>query len=379
MRRRLSRAACVLGLLTAGCSGEGGGTGTPVPTVVVAAVERKDVEVNSEWVGTTTGNVNAQIYPKVQGYLLKQDYRDGSAVKAGDLLFEIDPRQFQAAYDQAKGQLDRAQAILVKAQQDVARYTPLAAEGAVSQMELDDAIQARAAGKADVASARAALLNARLNLQWSRVESPIDGVAGIASAQVGDLVSPQTLLTDVSQLDPIKVNIQIGEIDYLRFAKRIQASESGGDQPAKVEVTLILADGSTYPERGHFSVADLAVSPTTGTIQLQCLFPNPRNLLRPGQFAKVRVATERLAGALVIPQRAVSDLQGTRQVAVVGPDDTVSLKRVTLGPTTGSDYVVSEGLEAGERVVVEGLQKIRSGMTVKVESAASPAASQTGN
>jgi membrane fusion protein (multidrug efflux system) len=363
---------CAVAWLGTGCGKKSEKAAAPVPTVRVVTVEKKDVAVGSEWVGTTTGNVNAQIYPKIQGYLLKQSYKNGSAVKAGDLLFEIDDRQAQAAYNDAKAQLARAQAILVKSQQDVTRYTPLAAEGAVSQMELDNAVQARAAGAAQVESARAALDNAKLNLDWSKVRSPIDGVAGIANAQVGNLVSPQTLLTDVSQLDPIKVSVQISEIDYLRFVKRREEAEASGKPREPVALTLILADGSTYAETGRFDVAGLGVAATTGTIEIQALFPNPKSLLRPGQFAKVRAATEQLQGAIVIPQRAVGELQGRKQVVVIGPDDKAAIKAVTLGPTSGSDVVVTEGLDGGERVVVEGAQRVRNGMGVKVET--SPAA-----
>jgi membrane fusion protein (multidrug efflux system) len=377
---------CLLATLVAGCDKKSQKAEAPAPSVVVTTVERKTVDVGSEWVGTTSGFVNAQIYPKIQGYLLKQTYKAGP-VKSGDLLFEIDPRQYQAAFDAAKGEFARVRAILIKNQQDVKRYTPLAAQGAVSQMELDSSIQAAAASKAQLDSAQAALDDAKLNLDWTKVKSPIDGVAGIASAQVGDLVSTQTLLTSISQLDPIKVSVQVSEIDYLRFAKRAQERADSGEAQATVPLTLILADGSQYPEKGHFNVAGLDVTKTTGTIELECLFPNPQNLLRPGQFAKVRASTESLQDALVIPQRAVTDLQGTMQVAVVGPDDKVVIKRVTLGPTTGSNYVVTDGLEAGDRVIVEGLQKVRNGMVVKIESAPeknavaapAPASEKTGN
>jgi RND family efflux transporter MFP subunit len=335
----------------------------PAAEVVVAPVEKRDVSIYQEWVGTTTGFVNAKIYPKVEGYLLKQAYRDGSLVKAGELLFEIDPREYKAALDEARGQLGRAKAALGKAEQDVTRYTPLAAQGAVSQQELDDAIQARAAARAQVNSAEAAVENARLNLEWTQVKSPIDGIAGIANAQIGDLVRPITLLTSVSQLDPIKVNVQVSEIDYLRFAKRAKELEETGHSPTELE--LILANGERYPERGRVSAAGLAVTTTTGTLELQCIFPNPNNLLRPGQFARVRAVTDHLRGALVIPQRAVRDLQGLHQVAVVAADDKVTFKNVKLGSATGSDYVVASGLQAQDRVVVEGLQKIRDGMLVK--------------
>lgn len=348
--------------------------GGPAPEVVVASVEAKDVEIYSDWVGTTTGYVNAQIFPKIQGYLLKQAYEDGSLVKAGQLLFQIDPRQFQAALDQAQGQLGRAQAALGKSEIDVARYTPLAAEGAVSQQELDNAIQARLGNAAEVESAKAAVEQARLNLEWTRVKSPITGIAAIATAQVGNLVSPPTLLTSVSQLDPIKVTFPISEVEYLRFAKLIAEREASGGPSQKAGLELILAGGARYPEPGSFSVTNLAVNDTTGTIDVQGVFPNPNNLLRPGQFAKIRAVTDHLPGALVIPQRAVRDLQGVSQVAVIGPDDKVTFKSIQLGPATGSDYVVAQGLQAGDRIVVEGLQKVRDGVAVKTVAAPGPRA-----
>jgi len=346
----------------------------PAPEVVVAPVEQKDVEIFTDWVGTTTGFVNAQIYPKIQGYLLKQVYKDGSVVAAGDVLFEIDARQYQAALDQAKGQLGRAQAALGKSELDVARYTPLVAEGAVSRQELDDAIQARAANRAEVDSAKAGLENAQLNLAWTKVQAPIAGIAAIATAQVGDLVGAQTLLTTVSQLQPIKVTFPISEIEYLRFAKRISNREAKGTSQDAPTLSLILADGSVYAHPGRFYVSGLEVAQTTGTINLQGEFPNPDNFLRPGQFAKVRAVTDRLPGALVIPQRAVSDMQGVSMVAVVDAENKVTLKRVTLGPQKGSNFVVTEGLAAGDRVVVEGLQKVRNGIVVKPVTAEARAA-----
>ena len=363
----------VFAALAAACGKDEKGP-SAAPEVVVASVEKRSVEIHSEWVGTTTGFVNAQIFPKIQGYLLKQAYLDGSLVQKDDLLFEIDPRQFQASLDEATGQLGRARAALEKNSLDVTRYTPLAREGAVSQQELDDAVQARAASAAQVDSARAMVEQARLNLQWTQVRSPITGVAAIASAQVGDLVSPQTQLTSVSQLDPIKVTFPISEIEYLRFAPAIREQESGASTSASPGLQLILADGSVYPEKGRFRVAGLDVATTTGTIDVQGEFPNPLNLLRPGQFAKIRAVTDRRADALVIPQRAVRDLQGMSQVAVVGADDKVTFKNVKLGPTQGSDYVVESGLEVGERVIVEGLQKVRDGMLVAPVTAAAGAA-----
>jgi membrane fusion protein, multidrug efflux system len=346
----------------------------PAPEVVVAPVEQKDVEIFTEWVGTTTGFVNAQIYPKIQGYLLKQTYQDGNVVAAGDVLFEIDPRQYQAALDQAKGQLGRAQAALGKSELDVARYTPLVAQGAVSRQELDDAIQARAANRAEVDSAKANLENAQLNFAWTKVQAPIAGIAAIATAQVGDLVSQQTQLTTVSQLEPIKVTFPISEIEYLRYAKRIREHQETGSSKGESTLSLLLADGSVYPHPGRFYVTGLEVAQTTGTINVQGEFPNPENLLRPGQFAKVRAATDRLPGALVIPQRAVADMQGASLVAVVDAENKVTQKRVKLGPQTGSSYVILEGLSAGDRVVVEGLQKVRNGIVVTPVTAEARAA-----
>jgi membrane fusion protein (multidrug efflux system) len=377
--QRLPRLSLATGLalLCMACEKPEAGPG-PGPEVVVETVEKQQVEIYSEWVGTTTGFVNADIYPKVQGYLLKQAYRDGSVVQEGELLFQIDPRQFQATLEEANGQLARARAALEKNALDVARYTPLAAQGAVSQQELDNAVQARAASAAQVDSMRANVEQARLNLQWTQVKSPITGVAGIANAQVGNLVSPQTLLTSVSQLDPIKVTFPISEIEYLRFADLIRAREKAPEGSAPAAIELVLADGSTYPERGRLRVAGLAVATTTGTINVQAEFPNPNNRLRPGQFAKVRAVTDRREDALLVPQRAVRDLQGISQVAVVGADDKVTFKTVKLGPAHGSDVVVESGLAAGERVVVQGLQKIRDGMVVKpTTAAAAPASAAT--
>jgi membrane fusion protein (multidrug efflux system) len=349
----------------------------PPLEVVVATVEKQDVEIRSEWVGTITGYVNADIRPKVEGYLLRQVYRDGSAVETGDLLFEIDPRQYQADLDEAKGQVARTRALLVRHQNDVRRYTPLAAEGAVSQKELDDAVQNLAAAKAQLAADLAALENARLNLEWTKVLSPIAGIAGIAQAQVGDLVKPISLLTQVSQLDPIKVSFPVSEVEYLKFARRNPRRDAEGvPRSGGTQLELILADGSTYPEKGRVDVAGLGVTATTGTIEIQGVFPNTDNLLRPGQFAKVRAVTERFPDALVVPQRAVRDLQGLMQVARVGDDNKVEFVNVELGPATGSRYVVKSGLKSGDVVVTEGLQKIRDGLEVKPKPPEEPGAAK---
>jgi RND family efflux transporter MFP subunit len=341
----------------------------PPPDVVVAEVVQQDVPIYFEWVGTTDGNVNAQIRARVNGYLQTRNYKEGNVVREGDVLFRIDPRPYQAAYDQARGELGRASAVLTKTQQDVTRYTPLAQQGAVSQQELDNATQANLAARAAVDSARAAADKAKLDLDWTQIKSPITGIAGIAVAQVGDLISENTILTTVSQVDPIKVSVPISEQEYLRFAQRLQ-----GNEPRNANVELILSDGSIYPERGTVSVANREVDVQTGTLMVVNLFPNPKNLLRPGQYAKVRAATETQRGVVVVPQRSVQELQGTYQVAVVDRENKVAIRGVKAGARTGNLWVISEGLQPGERVIVEGVQKVRDGLTVNPLTEAAVAA-----
>jgi membrane fusion protein (multidrug efflux system) len=295
-------------------------------------------------------------------------------VRAGDLMFSIDARPYQAALDQARGELGRADAALTKAQQDVKRYTPLAAKGAISQQELDNAVQLQRAASAAVDAARANVENARLNLDWTRIKSPIDGIAGISVAQVGDLISESSVLTTVSQVDPVKVSFPISEQDYLRYADRIQLN-AADQRPREATLELILADGNVHSQRGRASVVNRQVDIKTGTMMLVSLFPNPGNLLRPGQYAKVRAAVENRAGALLVPQRAVQEIQGTYQVAVVGPDNKVAMRTIKTGARVGNLWVIDEGLKPGERVVVEGLQKVRDGVTVNPKSA-EPAAQQ---
>ncbi|MEE8581394.1 MAG: efflux RND transporter periplasmic adaptor subunit, partial [Myxococcota bacterium] len=320
--------------------------------------------------------VNAQIRAQVTGYLLKQHYREGSLVRAGDLLFEIDPRQFRAALARARGQLGEAEAMLGKSVLDVERYTPLAAEGAVSRQELDDANQAKLRNEASVAKARAEVQQARLDLSWTRILSPIGGIAGIAVAQVGDLVSPTTELTTVSQVDPIKVAFPISEQEYLRLFRNFSDEERERSEGKKDALELILADGSTYEHRGTATIVGREVDPRTGTIRIEGYFPNPRNLLRPGQFAKVRTVLRTAEDALLVPQRAVRDMQGRAQVAVVGSDDTVEIRGVELGARSGSLWIIAKGLEPGERVIVEGVQKVRSGITVAVQRPSSDSSPQ---
>jgi membrane fusion protein (multidrug efflux system) len=354
--------------LAAAC-GKEGPPQMPPPEVLVTPVQQRNVPIYSAWIGTIEGYVNAEIRPKVQGYLLTQNYTNGSVVKSGQLLFQIDPRQFKASLDQAVGALESAKAILKKTELDVARYKPLAAQGAVSQEELDNAVQQNEANKAAVFQAEANVEQARLNLDWTQVTSPIDGIAGINNAQIGDLVGNSTVLTTVSTVEPIKVAFPISEQEYLRFAKQInRESQTGEHDPDAPKLELVLANGNVYQREGHFLAVNRQVDERTGTLLVQAAFPNPENVLRPGGYAKVRAATDVAKNALVIPQRAVLDLQGTFQVYVLNGDK-VSVRDVTPGARTGSDWVMDKGLKPGESVVVEGLQKIRDGVTVVAKPA----------
>lgn len=335
------------------------------PTVLVSPVVQRDVPVTQEWIGTTAGNINAEIRPRAEGYLLRRVYAEGSFVRQGDLMFEIDPRQVQAQLQQTQGDLAEAQAQLSKAQQDVNRFRPLAAQKAVSQQELDNALSAAAAAKAVVDAKQAAVHQARLNLGWSRVTAPISGVAGASQAQVGDLVSPATVLAVVSQCDPIRVLYPLSEQEYLHLQERLRSDPAArGDN-----LELILADGSTFPHKGHLLFSDRQVDVKTGTIGTVAVFPNPGNLLRPGQFAKVRAVTEVKKGAILVPQRAVSQLQGSFQVAVVGSDDKVQMRPVQPGVRVGSLWQIDSGLQPGDRVVVEGLARVKPGITVRPQEA----------
>jgi membrane fusion protein (multidrug efflux system) len=336
----------------------------PAPEVLVVEAVRRDVPVYGEWVGTLDGFINAQIRAKVQGYLLKREYKEGSLVKEGDVLFQLDPRQYQAALDQAKANLAQAQAILVRSQQNVARYRPLVANGAVSKKELDDAIQTAEANQANVEAARAAIQEAQLNLDWTTVLSPITGIAGIAQAQIGDLIAPATLMTTVSQVDPIKVYVPISEQEYLRFAARNPSVTDGTNPERRPTLELILADGTVYNHPGTVTAINREVEVQTGSLQAQAVFPNPENRLRPGGYARVRAVTDLRQNAVVVPQRAVQEVQGKHQVVVVGPDDTAEIRAVKVGPRAGGDWIIDEGLQAGDRVVAEGLQKVRNGLKV---------------
>jgi len=347
------------------------------PDVGVVRVEQKDVPVWKEWIGTLDGLWNAQIRPQVTGYLLRQTYTDGAFLKKDQLMFEIDPRTFQAVVDQAKGQLanaegqvSTAQANQVKAQNDVNRFTPLAKEQAIPQQDLDTAIQVNLAAKAQVdaakaqvEAAKAQVASAQLNLGFTKVVSLIDGIAGIAQAQIGDLVTPSTLLTTVSTVNPIKIYFPVSEREYLDYVK-----EHPEEEKRPLTLQMVLANGLVYPHEGQTSLADRQVDPKTGTLRIQGLFPNPGNVLRPGQYARIRTIIRTRRGALLVPQKAVSELQGNYQVAVVGSDNKVQIRPVKVGERAGTDWIIEQGLKPGERVVAEGVQKVRGGMTVNPKS-----------
>ena len=345
------------------------------PEVMVAQVEQKDVPIYGEWIGTLDGFVNADVRAQVTGYLVRQNYKEGAYVNEGQLLFEIDPRPYKAALDQAEGQLAQAtaqlanaEAVQVRTQLDVERYIPLAKEQAASQQDLDNATQNNLAAKATVAtahaqikSAEAAVETAKLNLGFTRLTAPISGIAGQAQLQVGALVSTSgTAVTTVSTLDPIRDYFTVSEQDYLQLQKQF----SGSDKQ-RWKLQLILADGTTYPHEGTFYFAGRAVDQNTGAIQLAALFPNPGNVLRPGQYGKVRAVIRIEKGALLVPQLAVAELQGSYQADVVGEDGKVAIRPVKVGDRIDTMWIIQEGLRPGERVVAEGQQNLRPGMTVQ--------------
>jgi membrane fusion protein (multidrug efflux system) len=412
--RLVSGAALLILLLAAaGCSTASSAPKRPQPPVVeVAPVVQKDVPVYHEWIGTLDGFVNADIKAEVSGYLVKQAYTEGTFVKSGQLLFQIDPRPFQAALDQAQGrlaqaegQLEQARAQLAQAeaqvavaeanqhrtQLDVDRYTPLAQQQAITQQDLDNATQNNMAAKAQVQAAhaqvatakaqiiattaavetaKAAVETAQIDLGFTRLTSPIDGIPGNAQLQVGALVSPQSgAITTVSTVDPIKVYFTTSEQAYLDFARRFPTAEKRDAETRTFELELILADGVPYPHKGKFYFADRQVDVRTGAIRLAGLFPNPGNSLRPGQYGRVRAIVRTQHDALLVPQKAVIDLQGTRQLAVVDGSNKVAMRAVTLGDTFGLDWIVQDGVKPGERVVVEGVQKVRQGVEVNPKPA----------
>ncbi len=341
-------------------------TTAPLPSVNVVKVTVQDVPAYSEWVATLDGSVNAQIQPQVSGYLVKQDYDEGSYVRKGQVLFEIDPRPFQATLNQAKAQLAQAQARRTLAEVNVKRDTPLADQRAIAKSQLDTEVAGLEEAKANVQAAEAAVDTAELNLGFTRVRSLIDGIAGSATVQMGNLVSPASVLTTISKLDPVKVHFPISEQEYLQYADDSPKS-SNTTKVTAMALQLVLADGNTYPHKGRVAFTDRQVDPRTGTIPLVGLFPNPGNILRPGQFARVHALKGVAKSALLIPQRAVIDIQGTYQVAVVGQDSKVSMRKVKLGGRVGSMWVVEEGLKPGEVVISDGTMKVRDGVAVNAK------------
>jgi membrane fusion protein (multidrug efflux system) len=350
-----------------------------LPTAEVLQVQQEDVPIYGEFIGTLDGLVNADVRAQVTGYLLKQGYQEGRFVKQGQLLFQIDPRPFQAALDQAQGQLAQAKAMLTNAQAvqrrtelDVERYTPLVKEQAASQQDLDNAVQNNLAALATIETAKAQIRTyeasvetAKINLEFTRLVAPIDGVAGQAQLQVGALVSPGSgVVTSVSTLDPIKAYFTVSEAQYLEWRNRFPTETSRWEADKKLRLHLILADGSTYPHEGTFYFSDRQINETTGAIRLAGLFPNPNNILKPGGYAKIRAVIRTEERALLVPQRAVSELQGGYQVAVLDAANKVTIRPVTVGPQIDRRWVIASGLNPGDRVVAEGVQKVRSGIQV---------------
>ncbi len=348
-----------------GCGRTQAAAPSPPPEVRVAPPIQQDVPVYSDWVATLDGYVNAQVRPQVSGYIIKQNYKEGSLVRKGQVLFEIDPRPFKAALDRAKGDLAQAEAQLGKSTLDVERDTPLAKARAIAQSQLDNEIQAKLGAQAAVESNKATVEQAELNLEWTKVTSLVDGIAGIAQVQIGNLVGSNSILTSVSQVDPIKAYFPISEQAYVLAQKQSSAvSSKHAISFFGNSLDLILTDGSIFPQKGKILLADRQVDPNTGTIRIVAAFPNPGNILRPGQYGRVHVETNMKRGALLIPQNAVAQSQGSYQVAVVGGDHKVSMRTVKPGETVGTMWVIDSGLKPGEQVVAEGMQRLKEGTLV---------------
>jgi membrane fusion protein (multidrug efflux system) len=366
----------------AGCSKKAEPPPAAVPEVPVAAVVQADVPLGMELVGHLSGFEDVQIRARVEGYLRSIDYREGTQVKKGDPLFTIDDQSLRASLAQAQATLATAQSTLARTELDVKRYTPLAQARAISQAELDHAIAAERSARSYVEAQRALVEQARLNLGYTRVLAPVSGIAGRAERKVGDLVGrgESTLLTTVSAVDPIRVTIAITEADYLRFAQPLAAAAKGADkgQAAARSAQLVLADGSTYPEKGSLLFVDRAVDPTTGTLRVDVGFPNPEGLLRPGQYGKLRFTSELRKGALLVPQRAVQEIQGTYFVYVVGEGDKVETRKVKPGPRIGDQWLIEDGLKAGDRAIVAGVQRLKDGVVVRPVVASPPQAAAEG-
>jgi RND family efflux transporter MFP subunit len=352
--------------LATGCGKKEAVVAAAPPEVEVATVVQQDVPLYSECIATLDGYVNAQIQPQVTGYLTKQNYQEGTVVREGDVLFEIDPRPFEAALQQIKGEQAQAEAQLGKTRLDVARDTPLAKESAIPQAQLDNDIQANEAAQAVVVATKAQVEQARLNLEFTKVRSLVNGVAGLAKGQIGDLVGPTTILTTVSQVQPIKAYFAISEQEYMKFAERINAVAEGRKRMGEQKILeLILSDGTVYPNKGWVVVTDRQVDVKTGTIRVAGAFDNPRGMLRPGMFGRIRAVTGVAKAALLVPQRSVVEAQGSYSVVVVGSNNQASIRPVKTGDRVGQMWVITDGLKPGEQVIAEGMQKAKEGSTVR--------------
>jgi membrane fusion protein (multidrug efflux system) len=363
---------CALAALFFGCSKSGSEAQKfGPPEVQITEVIQKDVPVVREWIGSLDGSVNADVRARVSGYLISQNYKEGTLVHQGDLLFQIDPSTYEAVVEQAKSALAQSEANQLQADQTEKRETQLFEQKVESAQSRDNAVQANVAAKAEVKAQQAALRQAQLNLEFTKISAPLTGIAGIANPGIGDLVGPsdaQPLMT-MSTVDPIKVYLKISEQDYLKFARRVEqagsAGHAGNAGQAAPPVEIVLADGTLYPHQGKFSAVDREVDQQTGTIRLAALFPNPNNILRPGGFVRVRVTVRNIPGALLVPQRAVNELQTSYEVALVNADDKVEIRSVKVGDRVGSLWVIEDGIKPGDRVIVEGAQKVRDGQLVK--------------
>jgi len=344
------------------------------PEVLVMTAETADVPLFSEAIATLDGSTNTQIHAQVSGYLLKQGYSAGSVVKAGDLLYQIDPKPFQADLDKAQASLANVQAQELRTKQDLERYALLVKSGAVSQQEYQTELQNNLSAQANVNAAQASVATAQINLGYTKITSPIEGVAGHSNVYAGDLISPSQTLTTVSTVDPIQAQFTLPEQFYLDHADQFAqvANIPVQDRPARIQ--LLLADGSAYPLKGRFWYINRQVQTSTGAIQAYALFPNPDRILRPGQYTRVRAETQQVTNAVLIPQRCVTQLQNINQVMVIKPDNTAEVRNVTLGDVAGSDWIVTAGIKAGERVVGEGFQKCQEGMPVNPQPYVPPPA-----
>jgi len=372
LHRRTSGWVAILIFLLAvwptGCTNKEAATAAAPPEVEVARVIQQDVPIYTECISSLDGYINADIRPQVTGYMMKQNYQEGTVVHKNQVLFEIDPRPFEAALQQAQGQQAQSEAQLGKTRLDVARDTPLAKQRAIPQAQLDNDIQANEAAQAVVAAAKAQVEQAQLNLSFTKVRSLVDGIAGLAKGQIGDLVGPTTILTTVSQVDPIKAYFGISEQEYLKFAERISSIAEGKRRAGERKILeLVLSDGSVYPRKGWLVLADRQVDVKTGTIRLAGAFENPGSLLRPGMFGRVRAITGTDKNALLVPQRSVVEAQGSYSVVVIDADSKASIRPVKTGERVGQMWVITEGVKPGEQVIAEGMQKAKEGSLVRTK------------